>query len=50
MAKGDLVLATARNEPRYVFLWLAATYLGAIHVAVDPSTGRGPPGRTTLRC
>jgi carnitine-CoA ligase len=34
--KGDLVLATARNDPRYVFLWLAAAYLGAIYVAVDP--------------
>ena len=30
------MLATARNDPRYVFLWLAAAYLGAIHVAVDP--------------
>jgi carnitine-CoA ligase len=30
------VLATARNDPRYVFLWLATAYLGAIHVAVDP--------------
>ena len=36
VAQGDLVLATARNDPRYVFLWLAAAYLGAIHVAVDP--------------
>src|SRR6266852_6400938 len=33
---GDLVLATARNRPKYVFTWLAAMYLGAIHVAVDP--------------
>jgi carnitine-CoA ligase len=30
------VLATARNDPRYVFLWLAAAYAGAIYVAVDP--------------
>ena len=30
------MVATARNDPRYVFLWLAAAYLGAIHVAVDP--------------
>jgi carnitine-CoA ligase len=30
------VLATARNDPRYVFLWLATAYLGAIYVAVDP--------------
>jgi carnitine-CoA ligase len=35
------VLALARNDPRYVFLWLAAAYLGAIHVAVDP---RQTPG------
>jgi crotonobetaine/carnitine-CoA ligase len=33
---GDLVLATARNRPEYVFTWLAAMYLGAIYVAVDP--------------
>jgi carnitine-CoA ligase len=30
------VLATARNDPRYVFLWLASAYLGAIYAAVDP--------------
>ena len=36
VAKGDPVLATARNDPRYVFLWLAAAYLGAIYAAVDP--------------
>jgi carnitine-CoA ligase len=30
------VLATARNDPRYVFLWLATGYLGAIYVGVDP--------------
>jgi crotonobetaine/carnitine-CoA ligase len=30
------VLATARNDPRYIFLWLAAAYLGAIYVGVDP--------------
>ena len=30
------MLATARNDPRYVFLWLAAAYLGAIYAAVDP--------------
>jgi carnitine-CoA ligase len=33
---GDRVLATARNRPEYVFLWLAAMYLGAISAAVDP--------------
>jgi crotonobetaine/carnitine-CoA ligase len=36
VGKGDLVLATARNDPRYLFLWLAAAYTGAIYVAVDP--------------
>jgi crotonobetaine/carnitine-CoA ligase len=30
------VLATARNDPRYVFLWLATAYIGAIYVGVDP--------------
>jgi carnitine-CoA ligase len=30
------VLATARNDPRYVFLWLATAYLGAIYLGVDP--------------
>src|SRR5256885_4520368 len=36
VSRGDLVLATARNRPEYVFTWLAAMYLGAIYVAVDP--------------
>jgi carnitine-CoA ligase len=36
VAKGDPVLATARNDPRYVFLWLATAYLGAIYAGVDP--------------
>ena len=40
VAKGDLVLATAKNDPRYVFLWLAAAYLGAIYVGVDPARPR----------
>ena len=30
------MLATARNDPRYIFLWLATAYLGAIYVGVDP--------------
>jgi carnitine-CoA ligase len=33
---GDRVLATAHNRPEYVFAWLAAMYLGALYVAVDP--------------
>jgi crotonobetaine/carnitine-CoA ligase len=33
---GDVVLATARNRPEYLFTWLAGMYLGAIHMAVDP--------------
>src|SRR4051794_4517369 len=36
VAPGDRVLATARNHPDYVLLWLAAMYLGAIYAAVDP--------------
>ena len=34
------MLATARNDPRYLFLWLATAYLGAIQVAVDPRQTR----------
>jgi crotonobetaine/carnitine-CoA ligase len=30
------VLATARNDPRYLFLWLATAYIGAIYAGVDP--------------
>ena len=30
------MLATARNDPRYVFLWLASAYIGAIYAGVDP--------------
>ena len=30
------MLAAARNDPRYVFLWLATAYLGAIYAGVDP--------------
>ena len=36
VAQGDLVLATARNDSRYLFLWLATAYAGAVYVAVDP--------------
>jgi len=35
--RGDLVLATARNRPEYLFAWLAVVQLGAIFVPVDPS-------------
>jgi carnitine-CoA ligase len=34
---GDLVLATARNTPAYLFAWLAAMYLGAIFVPANPA-------------
>jgi crotonobetaine/carnitine-CoA ligase len=33
---GDLVLATARNTPEYLFAWLATACSGAIIVAVNP--------------
>ncbi|HSD02161.1 MAG TPA: AMP-binding protein [Gaiellales bacterium] len=36
---GDLVLATARNTPEYLFAWLATTSIGAIIVAVNPLAG-----------
>jgi carnitine-CoA ligase len=36
---GELVLATARNTPEYLFAWLGATYAGAIIVAVNPLAG-----------
>jgi carnitine-CoA ligase len=36
IGKGDLVFATARNEPAYLFLWLAVVRLGAIFVPANP--------------
>lgn len=36
VGRGDLVLATARNEPDYLFLWLAAMRIGAIYLPVNP--------------
>jgi carnitine-CoA ligase len=36
---GELVLATARNTPEYLFAWLGTTYAGAIIVAVNPLAG-----------
>jgi carnitine-CoA ligase len=36
---GELVLATARNTPEYLFAWLGAAYAGAIIVAVNPLAG-----------
>jgi crotonobetaine/carnitine-CoA ligase len=34
---GDRVLVTARNEPRYLFTWLALMQLGAVQVPINPS-------------
>jgi crotonobetaine/carnitine-CoA ligase len=39
IGRGDLVLATARNTPEYLFAWLATTCTGAIVVAVNPLAG-----------
>src|SRR5436190_15258599 len=39
VGRGDLVLATARNTPEYLFAWLATTCSGAIVVAVNPHAG-----------
>jgi crotonobetaine/carnitine-CoA ligase len=36
IGQGDLVLATVRNRPRYLFAWLAAMYRGAIFLPADP--------------
>ena len=33
---GDLVMATARNDPAYLFTWLAVVRLGAIFVPANP--------------
>jgi crotonobetaine/carnitine-CoA ligase len=34
--RGDLVLATMRNTPDYLFTWLGAAYTGAILVTANP--------------
>ena len=34
--RGDLVLATMRSTPDYLFTWLAAAYAGAILVTANP--------------
>jgi crotonobetaine/carnitine-CoA ligase len=36
IGKGDLVMATARNEPAYLFTWLAVVRLRAIFVPGNP--------------
>jgi len=38
IGKGDLVLATARNDPAYLFTWLAVARLSAIFVPVNPTS------------
>src|SRR4051812_4250785 len=38
VGRGDLVLATARNAPEYLFTWLATMYLGAILVPANPNS------------
>jgi crotonobetaine/carnitine-CoA ligase len=40
IARGDRVLATARNSHHYLFAWLAAMRLGAWFVAVNPGASR----------
>jgi crotonobetaine/carnitine-CoA ligase len=35
-ARGEIVLATTRNTPDHLFMWLALMYLGAIFVPVNP--------------
>jgi crotonobetaine/carnitine-CoA ligase len=36
VGRGDLVMATARNLPEYLFAWLAAMYVGAVYMPADP--------------
>jgi carnitine-CoA ligase len=36
IGRGDLVLATTRNDPAYLFTWLAVVRLGAIFVPANP--------------
>jgi carnitine-CoA ligase len=36
VARGDLVLATPRNEPAYLFAWLATVRLGAVICTANP--------------
>jgi carnitine-CoA ligase len=38
IGRGDLVLATARNDPAYLFTWLAVVRLGAIFVPANPAS------------
>jgi carnitine-CoA ligase len=47
---GDLVLATARNEPAYLFTWLAVTRLGAIFVPVNPTGTRQELAGLAAQC
>ncbi len=36
--RGDRVIVTARNEPRYLFCWLALMRIGAIQVPLNPAS------------
>jgi crotonobetaine/carnitine-CoA ligase len=38
--RADRVLVTARNEPAYVFVWLALMEVGAVQVPVNPKSSR----------
>jgi crotonobetaine/carnitine-CoA ligase len=38
VGRGDRVLATARNDPAYLFTWLAVVRLGAIFVPANPKS------------
>jgi crotonobetaine/carnitine-CoA ligase len=39
VGRGDLVLATARNTPEYLFAWLGTVTIGSVIVAVNPKAG-----------
>ena len=38
VARGDLVVLTARTNPDYLLAWLAVTCLGAVAVATNPAS------------
>jgi carnitine-CoA ligase len=38
VGRRDVVLATARNEPAYLFVWLGSMQLGAVYLAANPAS------------
>lgn len=38
VGRGDRIIVTARNEPRYLFTWFALMQLGAVQVPLNPAS------------